>query len=164
MISDSPYDNGELALSPLVGLVGGLLGSSLMLVVVIVMQSITTIGVTDIVNTTGSIWAGNDLESVALFNIGLIAHFTTGGVLGLLYALCEQRGTRGGLLFVGIFYGFILWIMGTVIILPILDENARAVLRTWPYFIACLIYGLTLAAIAIWVDKRKPAGAVVPKD
>jgi len=146
-------------LGPISGLLGGLTGAGLMLAFIALTQSLTRVGVADVLTALGAV--GNIGSHLM---VGGALHFSIGGVLGLLYALCEQRGPRRGLIFVCAFYGFVLWVLGAVIAASFLNEAARGTLRTVPFLLACLFYGLWLALLAIWADSRHPAATAVPKD
>jgi hypothetical protein len=84
----------------------------------------------------------------------------------LLYAVCQQRIPVRGLIAVGIFYGFILWIVGSLIIGMLLSRELRVVLRSWTWLGACVLYGLGLAGAAVWAEATRSKGesVVVPKD
>jgi hypothetical protein len=165
LISDSPYRSGELVLPPLGGLAGGLVGSVLMLFVVAVLEPLSHIAVSDVLSSIGVLVTGaGAADPSSPLVAGAVLQFVVGGLLGLLYALSEQRGPRGELAFVGLFYGFVLWVFGGVILTMFMSPAARAILRSLPFLGACLAYGFWLALLAIWASRRAAAAAVLPKD
>ena len=159
MIADSPYQSGELVLHPIAGLVGGIIGAGWMIVFISLTGSLVHVNGLDVSNATGMVgWT-----SSAVIVGGLC--IVLGGIFGLLYALCEQRGSRRELVFVGLFYGFLLWILGGVVASSFMSEVARLTLRSVSFLFACLIYGLWLALLAIWSEHVRPAVAnSIPKD
>lgn len=164
MISDSTYDFEDTILPSRFGLVSGLIAAALMLGVVLALQPLTGFSLNALLARIGAvIWFDTAPEN-SLVLLGLLVHGLLGGIFGMLYALCQQRAPVRGLIAVGLFYGFFLWVGGSLIIGMFLSENLRAMIRSWPWFWACLGFGLCLAASALWVERQRPAAAIVPKD
>jgi len=164
MISDSTYDFEDIVLTPRSGLVSGLMGAALMLILVLALQPITGFSLQTLLAQMGAvIWSDTATENV-LVTLGVLLHGLLGAIFGLLYALCQQRVPARGLITVGLFYGFFLWVGGSLIIGVFLSESLRALVRSWPWFGACLGFGLCLATSAIWVERHRPAQTIVPKD
>jgi len=159
LIADSPYQSGELILHPVAGLVGGMIGAGWMLAFIALGESFTHIAVMDVLNVMGAIG-----RAVSPF-IACGLYVMLGGVFGLLYALSEQRGPPRDLVFVGLFYGVMLWALGAIVAASFMSEAARSTLRSASFFLGCLAYGLWLALLAIWSERGRPAMAgPMPKD
>jgi hypothetical protein len=164
MISDSTYDFEDIVLTPRAGLVSGLLGAAFMLVLVLALQPLTGFSLKTLLAQIGTvIWFDKATENVLLI-LGLLFHGLLGAIFGWLYALCQQRVPAAGLIAVGLFYGFFLWVGGSLIIGIFLSEDLRGLIRSWPWFGACLWFGLCLAASAIWAERHRPTQIIVPKD
>ena len=86
--------------------------------------------------------------------VGLVLHLSLGALFGILYAACQQDIPIRGLIAVGVFYGFVLWIAGRFLVGPFIGEALRMTVRSWPWLLACLLYGLCLTAAAVWAKKR----------
>lgn len=165
MISDSTYDFEDTILPPRFGLVAGLVAATLMLVLVFVFQPITGLSVRGLLAQVGTVIGPDTAAESVLVFLGLLLHGLLGAMFGILYALCQQRVPAHGLIAVGLFYGFFLWIGGSLVIGIFLSESLRLVVRSWPWFWACLGYGVCLAFIAIWIERQRPAAEmIVPKD
>ncbi|MBE7554728.1 MAG: hypothetical protein HS126_27060 [Anaerolineales bacterium] len=164
MISDSTYDFEDTILPPRFGLVSGLIAAALMLVLVLALQPLTGFSLKALLAQIGALIWFNTAPETSLVMLGLLLHGLLGSIFGVLYALCQQRAPARGLIAVGLFYGFFLWVGGSLIIGIFLSESLRAMIRSWPWFWACLGFGLCLAASAIWVERQRPAAAMVPKD
>ena len=160
MISDSPYRTGEPAITPAKGVLAGLVGAGFSLGVIALLQSLTGTTVYAVLSMGV---AGRYSPEISLLIRAAFVMFV-GMICGLLYAICEQRGPRGALLFVGLFYGFLLWILGAVITGSFLSEAARTVLRSLSVLSACLVYGIWLSLVAVWSGRKNATGAVVPRD
>ena len=77
-----------------------------------------------------------------------------GTLLGILYAVCQQPASTRGLIGTGIFYGFIVWVV-----------SGFFVGHTQHWLVACLLYGMGLSLIALFVARRAPTQErTVPKD
>ena len=160
MISDSPYRTGSLVLTPASGALAGLFGVAWMLLVIRCLESFTNVTVVGILQLFGHSTKTNTIGLI----IPIILFCTLGVCFGILYALCEQYNPIGMLIAVGIFYGFMLWVLNTVIIGMFLSEAARSLLRSWSFLLACLVYGFWLSLVAGWSARKKPIMATGPKD
>ncbi len=156
-------------LHPLVGGIAGLLAAALMPGLIALLQPLSGLAVDDIFFTIGSTivpaTAAMRTTTPALLASGGL-HAVLGMLFGVLYATSQQRIPLRGLIGVGYFYGLLIWVVSSFLITPLISEHLVAVIRTWPWFLACLLYGLTLAAVATIVDRQTASQntIVVPKD
>ncbi len=90
--------------------------------------------------------------------VGFGAHGLLSAVLGILYAASQQRVPARGLVAVGVFFGVLLWVISGLIMGPIFGETVRRDTRSWPWFLACVVYGVSLAAAALWVEAHRTPG------
>lgn len=168
MVSDSPYKVNDLALSPLMGIITGLLAALLMLGVVALMQPYSGLSVEGVLRQFGTLVLPKRFEQVepmTLVWIGLGVHLLLRAILSLLYSVSQQRIPTRGLVAVGTFYGFILWVGGSVIVGTLLGEMWRSASRSWTWLLANLVFGLCLATSAIIAASLRPATTVaVPRD
>jgi hypothetical protein len=161
MVSDSPYTAGALVLPPRAGIAGGVVGALAMLALIAVLQPISPIELTDMLTQIGGVFLPIPMLSAMAIPpwwTGLMLHVVLGALFGLLYAACQQRTPTHGLISVGLFYGFVLWLVGSLLAGSLLGTTLRDTIRSWPWLFACLLYGLCLAATAIWVESRRAAG------
>jgi len=160
MISDAPYRIGVMVLTPAKGVLAGALGAILTLLVVTLLRTISGISAIDILASfsRGIENGTNDLIIIATI------YLFFGILLGLLYALCEQHGPPLALMFVGFFYGILIWVLSSVIVGTFLSESGKGILRSWPFLLACLSYGLWLALVAVFSMKRHPIAIDLPRD
>lgn len=164
MISDSPYQAGDLLLRPLEGATAGFTGSLLMLAVVSVLDA----GPQRV--------AGAWLQWMARFTPfgiggdhpvigGLVLHGLVGACLGLLYASSQQRIPWRALIGIGAFYGLFLWIGGRILLGWLFSTPVRAVVHSWVWLAGLCAYGMMLALFAGWAGARRPTPAVAaPRD
>ncbi|MGH2404661.1 MAG: DUF6789 family protein [bacterium] len=164
MISDSPYQAGDLLLRPLEGATAGFAGSFLMLAVVSAFESgpqgmagawlqwmarVTPFGV------------GGDHPVIG----GLILHGLVGACLGVLYASSQQRIPWRALIGIGAFYGLLLWIGGRILLGWLFSTPVHAVVHSWVWLAGACAYGMTLALFAGWAGaRRSPSAVAVPRD
>lgn len=85
----------------------------------------------------------------------------TGALLGMLYAVSQDRAPGGTLLAVGLFYGIVIWAGSRVITTWIFGSAFRTALHSYTWFLACALYGVLLGGYAAWVQRRRPAAARV---
>ena len=169
MIADSPYDFSGLILKPLAGAIIGVLGAGGMLVVVALSQPLSGLSTANVLSQITLAVLPASLEASCGQCgpvVGLSVHLLLGAVFGLLYAMCQQTAPIRGLVGVGVFYGFVLWVVGSLLIGRLFGEAVRTTLWSWPWLTAHIAYGLCLAAVSIWSLKarsRSP-GVVVPID
>jgi hypothetical protein len=168
MISDSSYDIEDTILPPSSGVLAGLVASLAMTIPVVLLQTFSGLPLTMIFARIGSFAMPDSLEKQAtlLVSTGIMIHGGMGMLWGLFYAMCQTRIPPRILFVVGFFYGFILWVGSTVLFGWLMDETLRSSLRSWPWLLASLIYGLCLAAVAFWVEVRRPVETMqaVPLD
>jgi Family of unknown function (DUF6789) len=167
MISDSPYQFRGLALPLKAGAVAGILGAAIMLGVSAMVQPLSGLSPTWLLRQIGGIalQASNPSGGDALVQLaGLGLHAILGALLGILYAASQQRIPARGMLAVGIFYGFMLWVVGGLLAGSLVAGPLRAALRSWPWLLSSLLYGLCLATVTLVLDRRRSAESVVLKD
>ncbi|MBC7911039.1 MAG: hypothetical protein H7Y30_11095 [Pyrinomonadaceae bacterium] len=168
MISDSPYKVDEMALSPFAGMFAGLVAAFLMLGIVILMEPYSGLSVESVLRQFATLVLPKRFEQMepnTLMLIGLGVHLLLRLLLSLLYSVCQQRIPTRGLIAVGTFFGFILWITGSVIIGTLLGAEWRSASRSWTWLLANLAFGLCLATFAMIAQSRRPATTVaVPRD
>jgi hypothetical protein len=169
MISDSPYPSEELALPLWAGAVAGAAGAALMLLPLAWLTP-------DVPAAAGSfaerlMWVvgrGPMRFHRALFGPdgGLLFHGVAGTVLGLLYASSQRRSPPRGIVAVGIFFGFLLWVVSGPILGVLVGERIAGDFRSLAWAIACLTFGVFLSIVTLAVQRRRRAGTVaaVPRD
>lgn len=157
MISDSPYEAGELALKPAAGIAAGILGGLVMLAIVQILGPISGIGIGDVLGAIGmALMPGSQVVLV-----GMMLHLVTASVLGLMYSTSQQRIPASGLVGVGVMFGLVVWVFGGLVAGWLMGEGVREVLRSWSWLVACLGFGLTLAGMAVLAGRRSVRRAVV---
>ncbi len=160
MISDSPYQTGELLLTPLEGAAAGLAAAVPMLVVVFALEPGSGAPAKTWLQWLAGFAGGNASVVTALSVHGFI-----GACLGLLYAASQQRIPMRALIGVGAFYGLFLWIAGRILVGWVFATPVREVVHSWVWLAGACVFGTSLALIAGWVGSRRPkAAVVVPKD
>lgn len=159
MIADSPYAAGELVLKPIAGVAAGVLGGLLMLVAVQALSLISGVSAGDVLSAFGSALAPGG----QVLLVGLVVHLVTAGLLGLLYAVSQQRIPARGLAGVGLLFGMVVWVFGGLFAGWLLGEGVREVVRSWSWLVACLGFGLALAAEAVLAGRRQ-VRAALPRD
>jgi hypothetical protein len=169
MIADSPYESGDLVLSPMAGVAAGLIGAAAMLAVVAGLEPVSGHSLSVLLSEISSLILpaprGAGVTTLTLmFAFGM--HGALGAMYGLLYAICQQRASARGLMAVGIFYGVVLWILHALLTRVTLGDAPPSVIRSWTWFLANLAFGSCLAATATWVESRRAAeaGPALPRD
>ncbi|MEJ5199766.1 MAG: DUF6789 family protein [Anaerolineae bacterium] len=155
MISDSPYDSAELVLAPWHGIVAGVAGAAAMLIVLLLLNPVAQLSPAGVLRNIGALTAPAGAAVDAQLAAGLALHLTVAGILGLLYALSQRLIPDRGLIGVGLLFGLVIWIVGSVIVGRLLPPQLGAMLRSWPWLMAHLAFGLVLAAIAVWQAGRR---------
>ena len=151
MIADSTYDTGELVSRPLAGAPAGVAAAALILGVLAALDGPGAVRAW--LTGSGAVLLPASLQTPAILVIvGGIAHFGVGSLLGALYAACQQRTTTSGLFVVGVFYGFIVWLVG-YLVLARLFATGPALLPTWSGLLVMVAYGLVMAAWAARVQR-----------
>lgn len=168
MVSDAPYGFRDSVLSPRTGVVAGVAGALGMLGLLNVVEPMSAVEPSAILRHIGVRVLAVCPESCGGLSpilVGFSAHIILGTIMGLLYAASQQRVPARGLVAVGIFYGFVLWVVSGLIVGPLLGENLRRAIRSWPWLLASLLYGSSLAAVALWVESHRapePSDVVQP--
>ena len=132
------------------------------------LQPLTGISVENVLKPLATLVLPKQFEQVepaTLGMIGLGVHLLLRGLIGMLYSVCQQRVPTKGFVAVGIFFGFIIWITGSVILGFVFGEGWRETSRTWTWLLANITFGFCLALTTIIAAKIRPAATVaVPKD
>lgn len=149
-----------------VGMAAGLAGAVAMLALTAMLQPISALRIADLLAQIGRAVIPPSAGSNLLILTGVAVHALLGALFGLLYAVCQQRVPLRGLIAVGLFYGFVLWVVASVIIGSLFEPALRCAIRSWPWLLSNLLYGLCLAGVATWSHVSRPAGMemIVPKD
>jgi len=169
MVLDSPYPFGTLILTRRAGIAAGLAAAMLMLTLIAALQSVSGLELAGMLVQTGRIILPARVflaNTDSLLFAGLGLHASLGMLFGLLYAVCQQRVPTRGLISVGLFYGFMLWVLSRLIVRLITYNALHAWVRGWPWLLACLLYGGCMAVFAMWSERRRPVAlaATVPMD
>lgn len=159
MVSDSPYQAGDLLLRPLEGAAAGVVASIVMLAAVSALGP----GAQTLVATWLDWMAG--IVGIGASGSGLVLHGLVGAVLGMLYASSQQRLPLRSLVGIGAFYGLLLWIAGRLLLGWVVSTPVHSVVHSWAWLAGACVYGMTLALFAGWAGARRPSSAVaVPRD
>jgi hypothetical protein len=169
MISDSPYQVEGQVMAARAGIIFGVISAMIMLLLIAIMQPLAGFSPIDILTHIGGIIVpvSTSPDKLSLqVGVGFLMHLLLGALLGLLYAVCQQRIPSRGLFGVGIFYGFVIWVVDRLFITPFFNETVRTMLRSWSWLSACLLFGLCMAFASVWMLSRRRVGdaAVMPKD
>lgn len=167
MISDSPYQTNEPLLTPGGGFLAGAAASLVMLLVIAFLQPYSGLSVRDLLIRIGeTVLPHTGAARSDAFLLTSAAFFAAvGGVLGLLYAVSQDRIPVPGLVVVGVFYGVVIWVVSRGLASWLLGPVMRPALHSYPWFLACAAYGVCLAGYAVWADRHRPrSAAVVPID
>lgn len=161
MITDSPYEVSSHVLSPRMGVGVGLVAALVMLAPIQALEAMSGFSVKEVfLSLGGLVWSSaatlkaNGLQQLC----GLALHLTVGAIFGLLYAVCQQHTERRSLIAVGLFYGVLLWIGGSLFVGSWVDERLRVMLRSWSWLAGCVVYGLCLAFAAICRQGKRSGG------
>jgi hypothetical protein len=169
MISDSPYNVGTRVLSPIAGLTTGFIATMVMLGLLAALQSVSgfrlTVALTDLARIF-SPGLNSPTTNFTLILVGWGPLAIIGTLLGLLYAMCQQHIPVSGLFGVGLFYGFVLWVLSKLTIGLFFHQIAQSSVSGWLWLLAWLLYGLCLAVASVWFQLRPSAKSaqVVLKD
>ncbi len=150
-------------LKPIQGALAGLAGALLMLVIVFALQPIFEVSASDALMTIGSVMSRTSEPSNSLALTGLVLHLALGTLFGLLYALSQQSIPPSGLFVVGGFYGFILGLVGSLVVGLFFGEAVRIVVRSLPWISACVAFGLLIASVGLWSNRRQRV-SIAPRD
>lgn len=161
MIADSPYQVGEPVMKPWQGLYVGFAASLCMLLLVFIFGLFSSQSLAEMLKNIGGVLISSERAASSQLLAGFILHSLTGMLLGLLYALSQNQAPLRGLIASGVFYGFLTWIFGSVLIGSLFGETLRAAMRSPSWFFACLAYGFFLAVVSAWMIRRQPAGKTV---
>jgi len=150
MVSELPHDAGELISRPGAGAAAGAVAAVLMLALLAAVYGQDSVRAW--VEDVGMVLLPASLRTATSLAIaGSIVHLAVGGLLGALYAACQQRTSTSGVFVVGAFYGFIVWLVGYLVLVRLFHVGPR-LLPTWSGLLVILAYGLVLAAWAVRVQ------------
>lgn len=161
MIADAPYRTGPLILSPRAGVAAGAVGGLLMMAILSLLGPLSKLQAGDVLQRIGQILP---FALVGPRIVGAAIMTTCAMLLGGLYATSQQRAPARGLLAVGLFYGVVLWIVGGLFTRWLIGGELAVVVRSWPWFVADVVYGLWLAQVGIVISRRAPQAVAVPVD
>ncbi len=156
VIADSPYDMQGLALRPPLGFAAGVGCAFMMLPIIFFLQPLSKLLLTDILEDWGVVVLSGNAAPGNLIFAGLILHLLLGGILGLLYALCQTRVGKKETIGVGISYGFALWLLGSLVTVSFYRDALHGNVHSWVWLVASLIYGFCLAQVVLWVERNRP--------
>lgn len=150
-------------MAPVEGLLAGAAGALLMLPAMSVLHGpsgrdlLLQIGHATIARGTGA-GSGMTVPAAAV-------HALVGALLGLLYAVSQDRAPARAMVTVGLFYGLVIWVASRVIVPWLFGAPFRTILNSYVWLFACLLYGAVLGVCAVLADRRRPpAVRVVPVD
>jgi hypothetical protein len=158
VIADKLHADTTLALGPLQGIVAGMAAACCMVFVTSVPATHAPLRPWPIAIMIGTIVTGGGVApGLGAGLIGGAAHVALGALLGLLYAASQQRIAADGLVLVGAFYGFVIWITSGVVARAASFAEAQRLIHSSAWLIACMVYGLCLAVTALWTPRLLPA-------
>lgn len=155
MISDSPYESAELVLTPWQGIAAAAGGGVLMLLLLQLLALVTAPSLADLLRQIGALVAPAGAAADVRLAAGALLHLVVAMVLGLLYALSQRLIPDRGLIGVGLLFGFVTWVVGSVILGRLLPGPLEAALRSWPWLAAHLVFGLALGTVAVAQARRR---------
>ena len=166
MISDSPYAQDELILSPAAGAAAGIAASIAMLLLLFGLSPFSGLSVPDALGRIGGALSGGAGTSATRVLLGGMLHLTVGAVCGLLYAVSQRRLPGPTLIGVGAFYGLAIWVASRVFGWFFFAPPLRQMVRSRAWFLAMLLYGLCLSVWAVWAESHRAAvpAPALPKD
>jgi hypothetical protein len=165
VIADSPYDLQGLVVRPRLGFVAGVIAALLMLPVIFFLQPLSKLALADVLENLGVVLLSGDAPATHLIIAGTLLHALLGGLFGVLYALCQTRADKKGLIGVGISYGVALWLLSSLFTIWAYRDTLHYIFHSWSWLVASLVYGFCLAQVALWVERHRPKqDQVVPVD
>ncbi len=162
MIADSPYHTSEPLLSPGEGALAGAAASLVMFAALSLLHPLGGPSATDLLVriAQATIPHGTAAAPGSMFAASAV-YVLTGALLGVLYAVSQDRAPGRTLVAVGFFYGIVIWAGSRVITAWIFGSVFRTALHSYTWFLACVLYGVLLGGCAAWVQRRRPAAARV---
>jgi hypothetical protein len=167
VIADSPYRTSEPLLTPREGALVGAVASLSMLPALSLLHPLAGPSGTDLLVRIGQAIlrqgdaAGSGSTLVAAGGV----HALIGALLGILYAVSQDRAPARTLIAVGLFYGVVVWAGSRVITAWVFGPVFRTALHAYTWLLACALYGVLLGGYAAFVERRRPRDArVVPVD
>ena len=145
----------------------GVVASMCMLGVVALLHPYSGLSARDLLVRTGEAVLPRGLVARSDVSVAAsgVLYAVVGAVLGLLYAVSQDRVPARGLIAVGVFYGIVIWVVSRVLTAWLFGPTLRTALHSYPWFLACVCFGVVLAGCAAWADRRRPESvAVVPID
>lgn len=161
-MSDAPYDADRLALTTGWAIVGGAVASAVTAGSVAALATVSGLDLGRLFAGIGEfVGFGGGARTVA----GVAAFLVMSLVFALLYGMSQQVAPPRGLLIVGLFYGFLLWIAMGRIFGWVFSEHLESMFRAWGWLAGCIAYGLALATTAIaYQATHQTSGRSVPID
>lgn len=96
--------------------------------------------------------------------VGVAAVVGVSVVCGLLYASAQRAAPPTAIFSVGIFYGVMLWVVGSIVAGWLLGGLVRESVRTWPWLVALEVYALVLSLAALRAQRRLTVPRAEPVD
>lgn len=167
MIADSPYRTSEPLLAPGEGALAGAVASLCMLPALSLLHPPAGLSTSDLLLRVGQAtvpYAAALGSTATLLTAGAV-HVLVGALLGVLFAVSQDRAPLRTLLAVGVFYGVVIWVAGRLIAALVFGPGLRAVLHSSSWLLVCVLYGLLLGGWAACIERRRPRDdRVVPVD
>lgn len=144
---------GREILSPARGLGAGLVAGAVMAGVLMAGSALNGQDVWTPINAIGGFWRSAAASSPQFGGLttwlGLATHFLMAAALGALFASAIERMDKPSLLIVAGWYGFTTWFVSTFLVLSWLKPNLSQLMRSWPFLLSAIAYGLVLGVIAV---------------
>ena len=153
-------------MTPVEGLLAGIAGALLMLPVMSVLHRFSGPSGRDLLVQISHATAGRGAAGgYGITLTAAAAHALVGALLGLLYAVSQDRAPARAMVTVGLFYGLVIWVVSRIVVPWLFGPSFRTILHSYVWLVACLVYGAVLGASAILGDRRRPRAArIVPVD
>lgn len=140
------------------GFVAGMAGGLTLALVAGALSSAAGNGLWTPVNAAGSFFLGvqpipSDMAGVVSF-VGLAVMLVVGGLLGALYATAQEPLDTPSLLIIAVYYGGVIWITATFLVLSWLNPAVQAVWRSAALLAGHLAFGAVLGVVAVWRNRR----------
>jgi hypothetical protein len=149
MISDSPYQVGDEIYKPLGGFLAGVVGGLVMLAFFSLIMPILPFTTSGMLETLGAQFLSwTTLGSQGLVIGGAVIFLLVAALGGLLYGVSQRSIPNDALLIVGASFGILAWLVDNLFGLFMTIEM-RMMMRTWQWLVANVLFGLTLALIAV---------------
>lgn len=150
-------------LTPKTGGGVGFCAALLMLLFLSIVQPLSKLPVRDLLVHIGTVAMprGAVVDDRWLLLLGGVYHAMVGTELGVLHAVSQRRTAVRGLIAVGVFYGVGIWVAGGLIVSRLVGHGLEGTVHSLPWFLACLLYGVTLGGYAAWTVRHRPPAPAV---